>query len=155
MEIRLATEKDVDRLQDLLLSVQNLHAEGRPDVFIHGTRKYTDKNVLDIISGENSPVYVGVIDKEVMAYAFCEIKVSEGTQNLKPLKTLYIDDLCVDEKYRGKGLGTVMYNYVKEQAKEQGCYHLTLNVWHLNQSAVKFYQKLGMSPLKTTMEEIL
>lgn len=155
MNIRLATVKDVDRLQDLLLSVQNLHAEGRPDVFIYGTRKYTDKNVLDIIKGENSPVYVGEIDGEVMAYAFCEIKISKGTQNLKPLKTFYIDDLCVDEKYRGKGFGTKIYEYVKHKAKEYGCYHLTLNVWHLNQSAVKFYQKLGMKPLKSTMEQIL
>ena len=155
MEIRLATIKDVDRLQDLLLSVQNLHAQGRPDVFIYGTRKYTDLMVKDIIANQNSPVYVGVIDGEVMAYAFCEIKVSQGTQNLKPLKTFYIDDLCVDEKYRGKGLGMVMYNYVKGVAKEKGCYHLTLNVWHLNQSAVKFYEKLGMKPLKSTMEDIL
>lgn len=155
MEIRLATEKDVDRLQDLLLSVQNLHAEGRPDVFIYGTRKYTDKNVREIITGENTPVYVGVIDGEVMAYAFCEIKISKGTQNLKPLKTFYIDDLCVDEKFRGKGFGTAIYNYVKERAKESGCYHLTLNVWHLNQSAVRFYQKLGMKPLKSTMEQVL
>ena len=155
MNIRLATVKDVDRLQDLLLSVQNLHAEGRPDVFIYDTRKYTDKNVLDIIANESSPVFVGEIEGEVMAYAFCEIKVSKGTQNLKPLKTFYIDDLCVDEKYRGKGFGKKMYNFVRAKAKEEGCYHLTLNVWHLNKSAVKFYEKLGMSPLKSTMEDIL
>ena len=155
MNIRLAQEKDVDRLQDLLLSVQNLHANGRPDVFVYGTRKYSDKHVLDIMKGENSPIYVGEIDGEVMAYAFCEIKISEGTQNLKPLKTFYIDDLCVDEKFRGKGYGSKIYEFVKDQAKKKGCYHLTLNVWHLNESAVRFYQKLGMKPLKSTMEQIL
>ena len=155
MNIRLAQEKDVDRLQDLLLSVQNLHANGRPDVFVYGTRKYSDKHVLDIMKGENSPIYVGEIEGEVMAYAFCEIKISEGTQNLKPLKTFYIDDLCVDEKFRGKGYGSKIYEFVKDQAKQKGCYHLTLNVWHLNESAVRFYQKLGMKPLKSTMEQIL
>lgn len=155
MNIRLAQEKDVDRLQDLLLSVQNLHANGRPDVFVYGTRKYSDKHVLDIMKEENSPIYVGEIDGEVMAYAFCEIKISEGTQNLKPLKTFYIDDLCVNEKFRGKGYGSKIYEFVKAQAKQKGCYHLTLNVWHLNESAVRFYQKLGMKPLKSTMEQIL
>ena len=155
MKIRLATEKDVNRLQDLLYSVQNLHAEGRPDVFVYGTRKYSDAKVREIISCSNSPVYVGEIDGEVIAYAFCEIKQDNATQNLKPLKTLYIDDLCVDEKYRGKGYGKKIYEFVRAKAVEKECYHLTLNVWHLNASAVRFYEKLGMKPLKTTMEDIL
>ena len=155
MEIRLATEKDIDRIQDLLYSVQSLHADGRPDTFVHGTRKYTDTQVKEIIACEDTPIFVGEMDGEVMAYAFCEIFESVGTNNLRSLKTLYIDDLCVDEKYRGKGFGQEMYGFVKSVAKQRGCYHLTLNVWHLNQSAVRFYQKLGMKPLKTTMEEIL
>ncbi len=155
MNIRLASDKDVDKLQDLLYSVQNLHAQGRPDVFIKGSRKYTDTKVKEIISNANSPVFVGEIKGEVMAYAFCEISSNTGTDNLINLKTLYIDDLCVDEKFRGQGYGKQIYAFVKEYAKREGCYHLTLNVWHLNQSAVKFYEKVGMSPLKTTMEQIL
>ncbi len=155
MDIRLANLKDVKRLQDLLFSVQNLHAEGRPDVFVKDTWKYSDTKVKEIISNKNSPVFVGVIDGEVMAYAFCEIQDNTGTDNLKNLKTLYIDDLCVDEKYRGKGYGKEIYAFVKNFAKQQNCYHLTLNVWHLNQNAVKFYEKVGMQPLKTTMEVIL
>ncbi len=155
MIIRLATEKDVDRLQDLLFAVQNLHAQGRPDVFIKNSRKYTHQKVREIIACESSPVFVGEIDGVVMAYAFCEIQSDTGTDNLKNLKTLYLDDLCVDERFRGNGYGKEIYAFVKNYAKEQGCYHLTLNVWHLNQSAVKFYEKVGMKPLKTTMEEIL
>ncbi len=155
MIIRLATVKDVDRLQDLLFAVQNLHAEGRPDLFIKNSRKYTHERVREIIACKNSPVFVGEIDSEVMAYAFCEIQDNTGTDNLKNLKTLYLDDLCVDQKFRGKGFGKELYAYVKSYAKEQGCYHLTLNVWHLNQNAVRFYEKVGMHPLKTTMEEIL
>ena len=155
MQIRLANDGDVKRLQDMLYTVQNLHANGRPDVFIHGTRKYDDEQVRKIISCPNSPIFVGEIGGVVMAYAFCEINESKGTQNLRPLKTLYIDDLCVDENYRGKGYGQKMYAFVREQAKIRGCYHLTLNVWHLNESAVRFYEKLGMKPLKTTMEDKL
>ncbi len=155
MEIRLATEKDVERLQEMLYSVQNLHAQGRPDVFIKGTRKYSDLKVKEIISSPNSPVFVGEIDGVVMAYAFCEIIDNNGTDNLRSLKTLYIDDLCVEENYRSKGYGQKIYGFVREYAKSQKCYHLTLNVWHLNESAIMFYDKLGMKPLKTTMEEIL
>ena len=48
-----------------------------------------------------------------------------------------------------------LFNFVKEEGKRSGCYHLTLNVWHLSTGALKFYEKLGMSPLKTTIEVVL
>ena len=70
-------------------------------------------------------------------------------------KTFYIDDLCVDENVRGKHIGTHLYKYVLSEAKKKGCYHVTLNVWCLNESAMRFYEKCGLSPLKITMEQIL
>ena len=83
------------------------------------------------------------------------IKEQKESANLRGIKNFYIEDLCVHENCRGKGIGKKLYEFCVSLAKELGCYHLTLNVWHLNESAVKFYQKLGMSPLKTTMERIL
>lgn len=156
MQIRKAQEKDVKRLKEMLRQVQQLHADGRPDVFIAGTTKYTDNEIISIINNENSPVFVAVDDSDnAIGYAFCEIENFSGTHNLKARKVFYIDDLCVDQNYRGQGIGSKLFDYVKCVAKNLNCYHLTLNVWHLNQSAVKFYNKLGLTPLKTTMEEIL
>lgn len=71
------------------------------------------------------------------------------------IKTLYIDDLCVDETARGKHIGTSLYEYVLKYAKEQGCYNVTLNVWADNVNAVKFYEKIGLKIQKIGMEKIL
>ena len=156
MKIRDAELKDIDNLYELLRQVQQLHAEGRPDIFISETNKYSVPVIREILSEPKTPVYVAVDEcDQVIGYAFCVVKEEKGSENLRAIKTFYIDDLCIGEKYRGKGLGTALYNHVLEKAKEFGCYHLTLNVWHLNQTAVKFYEKLGMKPLKTTMEKIL
>lgn len=155
MEIRLANEKDVKRLQELLASVQALHAEGRPDIFRAGTNKYDDEHIRKILSDKNSPVYVATENELVIGYAFCEIKEEIGSDNLRSIKTFYIDDLCVDERLRGKGIGKKLFEYALERAKENQCYHLTLNVWHLNSKALRFYEKCGMKPLKTTMETLL
>ena len=70
-------------------------------------------------------------------------------------RTAYMDDLCVDENSRGKHIGTKLYDYVTNYAKEIGCYNITLNVWSLNESAMKFYEKCGMKPQKIGMETIL
>ncbi len=156
MIIRKAQEKDVDNLYQLLRQVQGIHADGRPDIFKAGTNKYDRPAIREILSNPLTPVYVAVDDGDnAVGYAFCAIKEEKGSENLRPLKTFYIEDLCVAEFLRGKGIGKMLYAYVKDIAKNLNCYHLTLNVWHLNQSAVKFYEKLGMQPLKTTMEEIL
>jgi len=156
MMIRKAEEKDVKNILGLLFEVQAIHAEGRPDIFKSGARKYSETDILDIIKNPLTPVYVAVNDSDLaVGYAFCAIIEQKESSNLHAVKNFYIDDLCICKSLRGKGIGKELYNYILEKAKSLGCYHLTLNVWHLNASALKFYTKLGMNPLKTTMEQIL
>lgn len=66
-----------------------------------------------------------------------------------------IDDLCVDEKIRGKHIGRQLYNYVPDYARGSGCYNVTLNVWEGNDRAKSFYEAMGMKAQKTGMEQIL
>ena len=154
MDLRRATVKDVKELFDLLSTVQALHVNGRPDIFKAGATKYTHEQIASIVENENTPVFVLVDEKDTaVGYAFCSIQEETETENLCAQKTLYIDDLCVKDTLRGQGYGKKIYDFVLEKAKVYGCNRLTLNVWHLNQSALRFYEKLGMSPLKTTMEQ--
>ena len=74
---------------------------------------------------------------------------------LTDIKTLYIDDLCVDESRRGEHIGRTLYDYTVSFARESGCYNLTLNVWSCNEIAMKFYEKCGLLPQKVGMELIL
>ncbi len=71
------------------------------------------------------------------------------------VKTLYIDDICVDENCRGMHVGNAIYEHILQFAKDSGCYNVTLNVWELNPGARAFYEKMGLVPQKTTMEKIL
>ncbi len=156
MRIRNAELKDVENLYELLRQVQALHAEGRPDIFKAGTNKYDRQDIINILNCESTPVYVAVDENDfAVGYAFCAFKEQKDSANLRAVKNFYIEDLCVHENLRGKGIGKLLYDYVLAVAKNAGCYHLTLNVWHLNASAVRFYEKLGLKSLKTTMEQIL
>ena len=71
------------------------------------------------------------------------------------IKTLYIDDLCVDETMRGHHIGRMLYEAALDFAREHGCYNLTLNVWSCNESAMNFYHSCGLKPQKVGMEIIL
>lgn len=154
--IRRAEEKDLSRVDELLSQVLKVHAEGRPDIFKEGTRKYKDEELLALFKDDSRPIYVYTdVNDYVLGYAFCIYETIKNSNNLHDMKTLYIDDICVDENYRGRHIATAIYRHIKKVAKENGCYHITLNVWALNPVAQKFYEKMGMKPLKTMMEEII
>lgn len=153
--IRLAQKKDIETLLLLLSEVLGIHANSRPDIFKRGTTKYTREQLESLIARENAPVYVYEGDGVVLGYAFCEVREEEETNVLKAYKYLYIDDLCVSSAKRGQGIGRVLYNHAKEEAKRFNCTRVILNVWNLNDSALGFYKAIGLKPLKTTMEEIL
>lgn len=155
MIVRRAKKDDTEKIKDLLNQVLEVHHSGRPDLFKANCRKYTDGELLEIIEDDKRPIFVGEENGEVLGYAFCVMKETRNDNILADMKTLYIDDLCVDEKSRGKHIGSVIYDYVKNYAKEQGCYNLTLNVWACNEKAAAFYKKQGLEPQKTTLEAIL
>lgn len=150
--IRRAINADIGRLNDMLYQVQRLHAEGRPDIFKLGAKKYTKEELEKIIADDHTPIYVYEENGEVMGYVFCIYQITRENEQVHARKVLYIDDLCVDEPYRRKHIGEKLYEYVLEVARENGCNSVTLNVWDVNPSAASFYRKMGMQPLKTTME---
>ena len=156
MNIRRATESDMVGINKLLNQVLMVHHKGRPDIFKANCKKYTDEELREIIADDNRPIFVAEDeDGSVMGYAFCVFQQHINNNILTDIKTLYIDDLCVDENIRGRHIGRSLYDYVVNFAKDSGCYNVTLNVWSLNEGAMKFYEKCGLKPQKVGMEIIL
>jgi ribosomal protein S18 acetylase RimI-like enzyme len=156
MKVRMAELKDIPRIDRLLYQVAEVHHKGRPDLFKGGAKKYTDKQLEEILINPETPVFAAVDDNDVMqGYAFCILMCHENDNILMDIRTLYIDDLCIEENCRGQHIGSLLYEAVKKFAKEQGCYNVTLNVWECNPSARKFYEKAGLVPYKTCMEVML
>ncbi|NBH83703.1 GNAT family N-acetyltransferase [bacterium C-53] len=156
MRIRRARKHDLDGINRLLLQVLTVHHNGRPDLFKGNTRKYTDAQLLKMIEDDEKPIFVAADEKDcVMGYAFCMFVQHMNDNILTDIRTLYIDDLCVDETIRGQHIGKALYEHVLAFAKESGCYNVTLNVWSLNDSAMRFYEKCGLKPQKIGMEKIL
>ncbi len=155
MEIRAARPVDTLAILELLSQIGRVHYELRPDMFQSGAQKFGASQVLARLDNPKTPVFVAVEGNEVLAYSFCELKTVEKHPVIADHTTLYLDDLCVDEKHRGKGIGKAMYEYILDYAKAQNCYNLTLNVWSCNEAAMRFYEKMGMLPQRVIMETVL
>lgn len=155
MNIRRAQEEDADRILELLVQVNNVHSKNRPDLFLRDKTKYTRDELLALLEDEQKPVFVAVDGEEIVGYAFCVFVSHVKDNNFPDIVTLYIDDICIDENARGKHVGTAIYEFVREFAKESGCYNITLNVWDKNEPAIAFYEKCGFHIQKYGMEVIL
>ena len=152
--IRKANKKDIQRIIELLHQVNMVHHVIRPDLFKPHTTKYNMQELEAMLEDNDKPIFV-YDDAMVLGYAFCLVSEVKGNQLLEDIKTLYIDDICVDENARGKHVGKALYEYVLDYAKSIGCNNITLNVWEGNEPALRFYRSMGMQVQKTTMEIIL
>ncbi|MBR2571581.1 MAG: GNAT family N-acetyltransferase [Clostridia bacterium] len=154
--IRKAQEKDIPRILELLVQVNMVHHNGRPDLFRGPATKYSEEQLRKILADPATPVFVAVNEADTAdGYVFGIHRQVLNDSILTDIKTLYIDDLCVDEKCRGSHIGSALFDYAVHYAREQGCYNVTLNAWCLNPAAIRFYEKLGMKPQKIGMETIL
>lgn len=152
MIVRKAGKSDISRIIELLHQVDMVHHELRPDLFKPYTTKYDEQELEALLGNDNKPIFVCVDDGLVLGHAFCMITEARGDKLLQDIKTLYIDDICVDEQFRGRHVGKALYEHVRDYALSIGCNNITLNVWEGNLPAESFYRNMGMKVQKTTME---
>lgn len=150
--IRPAEPRDAARLRELLEQICLLHVEGRPDIF-QPAGKYTIDDIVAMMGDNEKPIFVADTGDDVAGYVFCQLKRPHNPV-MRDILNIYIDDLCVDSKYRRLGIGRALFDRVRTLADELGAYNIDLNVWAFNESAIAFYRSLGMKPSRMYMELI-
>ncbi len=154
--VRRADARDIPAILDLLVQVNLVHHNGRPDLFRGPATKYSARELRDLLASDDTPVFVCVDGSgRVLGHGFCAFQQHLGSALMTDVRTLYIDDICVDEAARGQGVGRALYEHILDHARRTGCYNVTLNVWTCNPGAMAFYEKLGLKPYRVGMEQIL
>ena len=154
MNIRLANTGDIPGMIELLKQVGEVHHQIRPDLFRAGAQKYSVSDLTELLKDKSRPIFLAVEEEKLLGYCFCILEEVKDNPVLRDVKSLYIDDLCVDEACRGRGIAAALYAHTLEHARKEGFDAITLNVWSGN-SAEHFYQKMGLRPQKVGMEFIL
>ena len=155
MTIRFACENDIPQMLDLLLQVGEVHHQIRPDLFRAGAQKYDEATLKRLLKTSDRPILAAEEDGKMVGYAFCILQVTKDDPVLCDRRVLYIDDLCVDESHRGRGIAGALYHRALELARELSCDAVTLNVWWGNDNALRFYENCGLQRQKIGMEKVL
>ncbi|MCC9892278.1 GNAT family N-acetyltransferase, partial [Streptococcus agalactiae] len=120
--IRRAKEKDLPAIAELLKQILVLHHGVRPDIFHTRGSKFSKEQLKEMLIDESKPIFVYESDEgKVVAHLFLQLQEKRDLPR-KSFKTLYIDDLCIDEEVRGQQIGQKLMDFARQYAKKHGCY---------------------------------
>ncbi|MCR5119696.1 MAG: GNAT family N-acetyltransferase [Lachnospiraceae bacterium] len=155
MIIRFAKENELERVNELRKQVNDLHVAGKPDVFKPGFGPEL-RDFINVIWNDPTENIV-VADDEGFICGFAVINHITKPESpfMKERDFLDIDEFCVDEEHRRKGVATAMIEFIKDFAKENGFRRIELNMWEFNQGALAFYEAAGFETFRRYMEMFL
>lgn len=148
-DIRISDYNEIDKL---MKQVHNLHVKNRPDLYVNLEHPYTITEFEKLVEDDN--IISVLAEDENKALGLC-IVTMKNKSGMVDKKIAYMEDLCVDEKFRGTGIGKKLFNFVSDIAKEKGAKRLDLMVWSFNTNAINFYEELGMKPQRYIFEKNL
>lgn len=150
--VRLAEEKDLACVNEIREQVNDIHVNGRPDIFRPGFCKEMQELVYQMWKSENSDILVVERNGEICGMSCVEYVLKpESPYNLER-KYYHIIEFAVHEKFRRQGVATELFNYIKKDAMERGYDRIELDMWEFNESARKFYESVGFYTYRRYME---
>ena len=154
MQIRPMRAEDFDSVKEIVQQVHTLHLHNRPDIY--NAVDPLDKKYFDfLLSDENTLTLVA--QAEGKAVGLCVVTLRAPSENpiIKARKVAYMEDLCVEERYRRCGIGKKLFCEMRTLAQQKGAQALELMVWSFNKAAIRFYESVGLTPRSIMMEEKL
>lgn len=156
--IRKATLADIPRIIELWKALEAYH------VLHHGYGRgifsyRPDRLALYVkflkkqLRRRNAAIFVAALGGNVVGHVMVQ------TNRLPPIyvhdKDAYVCEIVVDERYRGKGIGTMLLKEAERWAKKKGLYSISLFVHTGNKSAFAAYRKSGFKEHHLKMAKIV
>ncbi len=143
MDIKIEIPKleEQKEINELAKQVHKIHVKWRPDLFLDVEEVIPNERLDGLLNRES--IYVAKIDEKIVGYIIIDI-VEKNNNFMRYRKLLQIDTLCVDENYRGNGIGTKLLKFAQELGIKNNCTDIYLTVNPENENAIKVYENFGM-----------
>jgi len=147
--IRKATINDLNSIQELNNSLFDLELNNFDDTLKQGWPFEEDGKEYfeDMIN--NEIVFVAQIEEKIVGYlagSICE-QISYITETFAEL-----DNMCINDKYRRFGIGTLLMNEFKKYCKEKNIQNIKVTASAKNTKAIQFYMKNGFEDYNVTLK---
>lgn len=152
MTIREAKKEDIEKIENLLIQVSELHFEKRTDIIKRRYKEDIRSYIQEILNSKDKKILVLADEKDIYGLINYKIKQIKDNFSLKDSKVLWIDELVIDKDYRRKGYGKILIDEIKKISKQLNCDRIELNCWAFNKEAFDFYEKMGMKIQRVILE---
>ena len=152
MNIRIATESDLPRINELRRQVNDLHTAARPDMFKPGFPQEVQNHLYTMFQADNRHILVVENSGQIIAFA-CLAEIESPATPYRPARRfLEVDEVGVDECARHQGIGRKLFEEIRRTAKALGYARVELNMWDFNENALKFYEAIGFTTYRRYTE---
>jgi len=142
--VRPAVLADHEKIRPLQKQIADIHFGGRPDIFKEEPRFYSDGEFSEKLNDPGRFVFIAEDgQKRVIGYAFCRLIRYRNHSTSRDFDKLYLDDICVEQSCRRRGVGRLLFEECRELALSLGCHNMDLGVWAFNREAAAFYESCG------------
>lgn len=150
--IRLAEKNDLSQVNEIRRQVHELHVRGRADIFQSEFNKEFENHIYEIYDCEKSDIIVADIGGRICGFAVVEfIDKPESLYSLAR-SFLRVVEFGVDKACRRQGIGTRMFDCIKQIAADKNLDAIELDMWEFNEGALKFYESVGFKTYRRYME---
>jgi len=133
--LRKALKSDMPKVLNLIRELATFEKEPRAVVI--------DVNDLEKDGYGKNPLFkcmVAEANKKIIGIALMYYRYSTWKG-----KVLHLEDLIVNHKYRGNGIGAALLNEVVKFGKNEGVKRITWEVLDWNTPAIEFYKNRGVT----------
>jgi len=99
----------------------------------------TPKRIKKLLMEQLGEAVFGYYENNIVSFAYFYKKSSAFTGR----SGIYIDGFLVDDSMRGKGLGTIMFQFLSKYSVDNDCELLEWGCLDWNNEAIEFYKKQG------------
>jgi ribosomal protein S18 acetylase RimI-like enzyme len=153
MEVRRATLDDAHLLAELNTTVQQLHAQARPEIFKPPVARVELIMWFETLLSElGTYMFIGEMSGEAIGYMVAKILHRLENPFTYAMDFLLIDQISIRIEYQGKGYGKRLLQAAYDLARTENIKRIILDVWNFNIGAVEFYKRQGFQIFNERME---
>ncbi|WP_339275756.1 GNAT family N-acetyltransferase [Paenibacillus sp. FSL W8-0426] len=155
--IRRARVKDYIGISALMDELHEQHVQGRPDIYRAIKPRLEGAEYEEWLETDNRYLFVAedLEAGKIVGFASAQWQQIRNLNVLLDRDMLYINEVVVDRKWQGKGVGQRIMTELIELGKELQADSVELTVSSFNEGAQAFYEKLGFAVRSSRMEYIL
>lgn len=153
MKIRIAAAEDIPEIEELYRQLFAAMAEIQPEFIRPGSQ---DESFIRMnMESEEADILTAWEEEKMVGFLMVQQKSAPPYECFIPHRFACIMDLAVDEKHRGKGIGTSLLKEAEAWAVKRGLEYIELGVLAGNFSAEGLYEKMGYRDTQKTMRHML